>query len=229
MTGDIGLGALEAFSAAGELPVLAVYRRAVYLSGRRGIAALTTMAAPAGPLHLRRAAIPPCRVGERVRSDGSTLRGPRWELSLDLPAWVGSLPPPGLLPAATLPIARIAEHAARLGGRGPGLTPEGDDVLAGLLLVAAAQGSPPEGLAAIAASVRTTAVASAFLAWAARGQCIAPAHDVLAELAVHGPHASTPACARLTAVGASSGGALLAGIRFGLQPDLEHSPATPLL
>jgi hypothetical protein len=291
--GDIGVGAREALGVPGEGRVLAVYRRAVYLSGPGGLAALTTMAAPPGPLHLRCAALPPCRVGERIRTDGSTVRGSRWELGLDVPTWVGSLPPPDLLPRTAVTVDRIAGYAARFGGRGPGLTPAGDDVLAGLLLVAAAGARPDdttkdtstdtavdttkdttdnpaddtaqrpaaahrddtaerpsaadpaddtaqrqaaarrdEGtdrLAAVAAGVRTTTVASAFLRWAALGQCIAPAHDALTELAVQGAHASTPACARLITIGASSGSALLAGIRFGLEPNLERMPAVPLL
>jgi hypothetical protein len=201
--------------------------------------------------------LPPCRVGERIRTDGSSVRGPRWELTLDLPTWVGSLPPSHLLPITTVTVDRIAGYAARLGGRGPGLTPEGDDVLAGLLLVVAAAAQPDADVAAdttaprvgpdasrpdaarradvrdrlaeVAAGVRTTTIASAFLKWAARGQCIAPAHEALADLAVQGAHATTPACDRLTAIGASSGRALLTGIRLGLQPDLERSPTMPLL
>lgn len=230
MTGDVGLGALGALGVPGEGRVLAVYRRAVYLRGPGGLAAVTTMAAPPGPLHLRRTVLPPCRVGERVRMDGTTVRGPRWELSLDPPVWVGPLPPPGLLPDTAPSIDRIAGHATRLGGRGPGLTPEGDDVLAGMLLVAAARDADArDRLAAIAAGVRTTAIASAFLRWAALGQCIAPAHEALADLTTHGARASTSACTRLTAIGASSGRALLAGIRFGLNPSLDLLPAVSLL
>lgn len=229
MTGDVGLGARSALGVAGTGRVLAVYRRAVYLTGPGGLAAVTTMSAPPGPLHLRCAALPPCRVGERIRTDGASVRGPRWELPLDVPTWVGALPPSCLLPKTAVTADRIAGQAARLGGRGPGLTPEGDDVLAGLLLVASARGGDTERLATIAAGVRTTTIASAFLNWAARGQCIAPAHEALAELIAHGVHASTPACTRLTAIGASSGRALLTGIRFGLEPDLERSPAMPLL
>jgi hypothetical protein len=77
--------------------------------------------------------------------------------------------------------------------------------------VAAAGGTP--GLARIAAAVRTTDVASAFLRWAARGQCIGPAHDALAELARGVPDG--PAATGLAGIGASSGRALLRGLRLG--------------
>jgi hypothetical protein len=120
--------------------------------------------------------------------------------------------------AAAINPAQVPQEAARLGGRGPGLTPAGDDVLAGLLLVARARAgidSEPALLAAVSA-VRTGDIAAGFLTWAARGQCIAPAHDVLHALVRHGADATVPACARLAAIGASSGTALLAGIRAGL-------------
>jgi hypothetical protein len=197
--------------------VLAVYRRAAYLALPGGLCALTTAAAPPGPLHLRCAQLPPCRPGQRVHTDGRTLRAEAWSLPLDAPTWVGPLPPAGRLTGA-IGAAALVDHAARLGGRGPGLTPAGDDVLAGLLLVASAAGSAGDtsALVAVATSVRTTEVAAGFLHWAARGQCIEPAHAVLAALAEHGAEADAPACARLSTIGSSSGAALLAGIRIGL-------------
>ncbi|MDN5930735.1 MAG: DUF2877 domain-containing protein, partial [Pseudonocardia sp.] len=108
----------------------------------------------------------------------------------------------------------LREWAARLGGRGPGLTPEGDDVLAGALLaIYAARGPGAEpALREVAASVRTTEVAAAFLAWAARGPCVAPPPD---WLLAPDPAAPPRAERRLVAVGASSGAALLAGLRLG--------------
>lgn len=64
----------------------------------------------------------------------------------------------------------------RLIGRGPGLTPYYDDVLAGLLVTLAALGSPklqPLGAAVRAlAPTRTTFVSAALLHHAARGECI---------------------------------------------------------
>jgi hypothetical protein len=222
---DVGLGARAATRHSGTGRVLATYRRAAYLTLSAGLCALTTAAAPAGPLHLRCRQLPPCRPGERVRTDGRTLHGEAWSLPLDAPTWIGALPPAGRLSGA-IGAAELVEYAARLGGRGPGLTPAGDDVLAGLMLVASAAGSAGDtrSLIAVAASVRTTKVAAGFLHWAARGQCIEPAHAVLAVLAEHGAEADAPACPRLTTIGSSSGAALLAGIRIGLgarEPQLE--------
>lgn len=214
---DAGLGARQALNRPADGRVLAVYRRAVYLLMPAGLCALTTASAPPGPLHLRCATLPRCRPGGRVRTDGRTLAGDGWALTLDAPRWTGRLPAPGRLPGAITP-AEVARRAPALTGRGPGLTPAGDDVLAGLLLVARAAsgpGSEPR-LLGIAGRARTTAVAAAFLSWAARGQCIEPAHDVLHALAREGPAARTPNGDRLAAIGATSGRALLLGIRIGL-------------
>jgi hypothetical protein len=220
---DVGLGARSAVDTPGTGRVLATYRRAAYLALPAGLCALTTAAAPPGPLHLRCRQLPPCRPGERVRTDGRTLHGEAWSLPLDGPTWVGPLPPAERLTGA-IGAAALRDHATRLGGRGPGLTPSGDDVLAGLLLVARAAGSADAtpALLAVVASVRTTEVAAGFLHWAARGQCIEPAHAVLAALAEHGAEAESPACARLTTIGSSSGAALLAGIRIGLGARAPH-------
>lgn len=213
---DAGLGAREVLAVRATGRVVAVYSRAAYLRFPAGLLAVTTLAAPAGPLHLRCPALPPLRVGEAVRTDGSRLWGPSWALNLDAPTWVGALPAPVAVEADGSPELRAL--AAAVGGRGPGLTPAGDDLLAGVLLGTRARRGPtcePE-LCAIAAAVPTSAVAGAFLAWAARGQCIEPAHDVLLALAGDHPDAGPAADragARLSAVGASSGRALLAGLR----------------
>lgn len=197
--------------------VVGVHRKALYLDLPGGLCALTSAVAPPGPLHLRYRALPPARVGEQVRTDGRVLRADTWAVATDAVSWVGALPPAAVLGDVPTP-ADVADAAGRLGGRGPGLTPEGDDVLAGLLLVARAGGGTAveDDLVAVARAVPTTAVASAFLLWAARGQCIAPAHDALGHLVGSAPDPGAPA--RLTAVGASSGAALLAGLRLGLDP-----------
>lgn len=222
---EVGLGARRALDRPAEGRVLAVYRRAVYLRMPAGLCALTTASAPPGPLHLRCATLPRCRPGGRVRTDGHTLTGDSWAVPLEAPTWAGRLPAPDRLAGGITP-AEVAKRAPGLGGRGPGLTPAGDDVLAGLLLVARAAGGPASEpqLLGIVRGIHTTAVAAAFLSWAARGQCIEPAHDVLHSLVRHGPTASTPDGDRLAAIGASSGRALLLGIRMGL--DVTSASAT---
>ncbi|MFN2478623.1 MAG: DUF2877 domain-containing protein [Pseudonocardiaceae bacterium] len=210
---DVGLGAREVLDDPGGGRVVAVYSRAAYLRFPVGLLTVTSARAPAGPLHLRCPVLPALRPGTPVWTDGFRLTGPGWAVALDAPTWVGELP---ALPAvAPLPAAPdLATLAARLGGRGPGLTPAGDDVLAGALLAARARCGPaaePE-LSAVAASVRTAEPAAAFLTWAARGQCIEPAHAVLLALAARDEPRAHAAAARLVAVGASSGAALLAGL-----------------
>src|SRR5690606_12255872 len=69
--------------------------------------------------------------------------------------------------------------ARRLGGRGAGLTPTGDDVLAGILVADAHRDPGAEPLdtrrAAVAAA-DTGELSRAFLRWAAQGQSIEPVH-----------------------------------------------------
>ncbi|MDN5751244.1 MAG: DUF2877 domain-containing protein, partial [Pseudonocardia sp.] len=175
--------------------VVGVYRVAAYLRFPAGLVALTSGLAPRGPLHLRVAVLPPMRVGDPVRADGAVLSGAAWSVSLGVPTWTGPLPtaarshtPPGGRtqvrpcvrprgPGCEPGPGALLALASRVGGRGPGLTPAGDDLLAGVLLgTHAARGPDAEpALLAVAASVRTTEVAAAFLRWAARGQCIEPA------------------------------------------------------
>jgi hypothetical protein len=135
---------------------------------------------------------------------------------------------PAELPAVALEALRrgaLADLAAALGGRGPGLTPAGDDVLAGVLLVAvAARSAAPATLLRCVRRTATNDVARAFLACAARGRCIEPAHDLLAGLARTDRSAVTSALAGLHRFGSSSGAALAYGIRMALL-ELPRAPA----
>ena len=117
---------------------------------------------------------------------------------------------------------------SRLLGRGPGLTPTGDDVLAGALVTLHALGSPTA--AALAQAVRTqapeatTTVSAALLRHAADGRCIPQLADLLT--AVGGATPQTPGAAptdqtaealpraagALLAVGNCSGAGLLHGV-----------------
>ncbi|HET6692261.1 MAG TPA: DUF2877 domain-containing protein [Miltoncostaeaceae bacterium] len=120
----------------------------------------------------------------------------------------------------------------RLLGRGPGLTPSGDDLLLGRLAMAAHAhrhwGVPdPAPLAAYLAERapgRTTRVAAAMYAAAARGR-YAPAIGAACAAA---PGDLPAALARLAAVGATSGLDTLAGIAAtaaGVSPGREPGPA----
>jgi len=126
----------------------------------------------------------------------------------------------GLSPAAVSALQRgdLLNLAAMIGGRGPGLTPAGDDVLAGVLLVASAL-SPDADRAMLldcARLAQTNDIARAFLGCAARGRSIQPAHELLAGLA-RGNHPAVNSAVRdLRRFGSSSGAALTYGIRVAL-------------
>jgi Protein of unknown function (DUF2877) len=118
--------------------------------------------------------------------------------------------------------------ASRLLGSGPGLTPSGDDVLAGFLAGAFAFGLDAAALRqaiAVLAPARTTALSAALLWHAARGECIdelAAVAAVLTGQRLSGPEVSSPelgrpeepgrAVSRLLSVGHTSGAALALGL-----------------
>ena len=107
----------------------------------------------------------------------------------------------------------------RLLGRGPGLTPLGDDVLAGWLTARAALGRPDDLLAA---AVRrrlgvTTLLSATLLDCAARGEALPQLADWLAD--------PTDATAdALLAVGATSGAGLMAGAGMALTHHTTDRP-----
>jgi hypothetical protein len=111
-------------------------------------------------------------------------------------------------------VAGDARPAGALLGDGPGLTPAGDDVVAGALAACALAGreaalrSAPELVAA--ARARTTALSAALLSCAAAGQVVPEAARLLAALGGTGGVAA--ALAELRAVGSTSGTALAVGI-----------------
>jgi Protein of unknown function (DUF2877) len=107
----------------------------------------------------------------------------------------------------------LAAGAAVVGGLGPGLTPAGDDALAAVLLHhrwADPAGQAPLG--SVALSVRTGVVAIALLTWAARGQALAPAHDLLEAAAGGDEERALVAAHELASVGESSGADFCLGL-----------------
>jgi hypothetical protein len=110
----------------------------------------------------------------------------------------------------------LLTFADLVGGRGAGLTPVGDDVLAGVLLVANALAPPreriPEYFGRVANRAPTSEIAHAFLACAARGRSIEPAHRLLDGLATADSAAVYSAVDELRSFGSSSGAALAYGI-----------------
>lgn len=113
-------------------------------------------------------------------------------------------------------------HLDRLLGRGPGLTPLGDDVLAGWLTTRAALGHPDDVLSA---AVRrrlgvTTLLSATLLDCAIRGEALPQLADWLAGPTDATTDATTDA---LLAVGATSGAGLLAGAGLALASIEDHT------
>jgi hypothetical protein len=114
---------------------------------------------------------------------------------------------------------------AVLGGLGPGLTPAGDDTLAGILLAhRALSGAGTEShLLAAARSGVTSDLSAALLVWAARGQAVEPVHDLLTALAARDWAGTVTAARGVASLGASSGADLLLGLRLGLSSSLPRT------
>jgi len=169
----------------------------------------------------------PARIGGGRLLIGATIvqAGPAWDP----------------VPAAARPPAtrhHLRPDPARLAGRGPGLTPAGDDLLCGYVAgLTLFHGRRAEAVAlANAAAEQTTRLAATLLRHAARGELPEPAHAFLAD-----GDASTLAC-----FGHSSGRCLRLGLelaaedagpRVGLEillplalvENLEGSMTTPAL
>jgi Protein of unknown function (DUF2877) len=118
-------------------------------------------------------------------------------------------------PAAT-PQAVVAGLVSRLLGRGPGLTPLGDDIICGWIATHRSAGVPtPEIDAAVRAGLpRTTLLSATLLDCALHGEVLPELGRFLAAVGTH-----TEACraADLRAVGATSGAGLLHGARLALE------------
>jgi hypothetical protein len=161
--------------------------------------------------------LPPASMLRRARQQARDWL-PRLGPTLDLgPAADAGLPGDAL---AALRRGDLPTFAALISGRGVGLTPAGDDILAGALLVARAVGDrSPTGswtLRQCARRAPTNDIARAFLACAARGRCIEPAHALLNGLANADRAAVRSAADELDRFGSSSGAALAYGIGVAL-------------
>jgi hypothetical protein len=168
--------------------------------------------------------LPPAPMLRRVRQQ---VRGwlPRLGPTLHLgPAADAELPASAL---AALRRGDLLTFAGMIGGRGAGLTPAGDDILAGALLVArVVYDRSPTGswtLQQCARRAPTNDIARAFLACAARGRCIEPAHALLNGLATADRAAVQSAADELDHVGSSSGAALAYGIGIAMR-ELPRTP-----
>ncbi len=111
----------------------------------------------------------------------------------------------GLLAAGDLDAA-----AAQLAGRGDGLTPTGDDVLAGYAAWRWADGSP-----VTLPAQRCASLGRAYLRCAERGELPEPAARVLEAIRAGEPQAAARRASGLSDWGATSGAALLWGMAAG--------------
>ncbi len=122
-----------------------------------------------------------------------------------------------LLPSDALDALCRGDAAAvrPLVGRGPGLTPLGDDVLGGWLATAVAtrHGGLEEVRRAVAMTAveRTTTLSATLLACAARGEVVPELRTLLAGLATDDPTPDQRAVDLLLAVGDTSGAGVLLG------------------
>jgi hypothetical protein len=182
-----------------------------------------------GPLHFRVSGLLPLTIsrGQRAHFDCDSQceiwEGPMPTTGLDvrlsrqLLTELGNVEPLGTpeLGVRVISALRVADLAALsrlLGGLGPGLTPAGDDILAGILLVSAAKGTLTEQTRIAISQVNTNRIAQDFLRAAAMGQCIAPSHDLLVALAAADARAARLAIEQLKELGASSGTSLAWGM-----------------
>lgn len=192
--------------------------RVVHVSGSRG---------PRGPLTATVQRVPVLEAGQVVTldlTDAGIWRTPQMPPAADAEsiaaACVAVRPHAWNDPRALrLGIDPIAAVAADLAGRGPGLTPAGDDALAGFILArrAVAPRDSRHTLATVLAAARHTGEPSrSLLRAAASGEAFSPAAAMLAALlGADGP--AIPAALRnLTALGSTTGRAMLTGLIRGL-------------
>jgi hypothetical protein len=151
-----------------------------------------------------------------------------WPRGLDALRGAASIVDIGIDPAGWADPALGPELASTLLGRGPGLTPSGDDLLAGMLLGARAFGvaaEPLAGAVAIAAPTATTALSARLLRHAIDGECVPEVARVIAALA--DPLDCERRVAALVRVGHTSGAALGRGLVLAADRALRPTAAEP--
>jgi hypothetical protein len=123
-------------------------------------------------------------------------------------------------------LAQLRQGTIQLTGLGSGLTPAGDDFLVGVMLWAWLAHPTPHSFCHVimeAAAPRTTTLSAAFLRAAARGECDATWHQLLAVLGTATDGELTPAIQAVLAHGATSGADALAGFLWMASGSLPHT------
>lgn len=244
----VGNGVWAAHAGGVHGTVVGAFRHGFYVQVHREVYAVAGPDVVAGPIHLVLRAPPPRPPdGLAVWRSRGLLCSSDWQVDLDAAPTFQPLRPTSADLQARAPVlaamlrmlvepedlaavwpgvlTALAEEdlsAARqlLQGRGGGLTPTGDDVLAGILLVHAWRGHDARTLPEVAKAAETTNLSRSFLAWAARGESLAPVHHLLALAGYSDADEMTPdfrqAVHTVTSIGNSSGNALLWGIGLGV-------------
>jgi hypothetical protein len=220
--------------------VVGVHRTCAYVEAAGDTVAVETADALGLPCAVRLgvdsadAPLAPVRPGDTAQvGEGQVVVGPvrvtvvRW--------WAPRRPRPGVRSDRITGLSRLlAGHPvpvpvdgspAELVGLGPGLTPAGDDVLAGMLVELHQQPDLRDQVAdevLSLAGTRTTALSAALLRHAAAGLALPAVVDVADALAGHGGADLGVAVARLVAVGHSSGAALAHGLLRGARTVARH-------
>jgi uncharacterized protein DUF2877 len=159
----------------------------------------------------------------RPRVDAEALRSP----GIELAGIIASEPSSAFgidLEVAAHAVDRLANGdpipACRILGLGPGLTPAGDDVVAGALAALALADRLPDDAAEavlLAARSRTTSLSASLLSAASRGQVVPQASRLLHAIAAgKGPDTITEMARGLFLVGATSGHDLALGLAAAL-------------
>ena len=246
---SVGAGVLAAHRDGAHGSVVGTFRHGCYVQVEGATYAVVGPAVEPGPLHLVVAEQPQgATQGVTVWRDRDRLRSTGWIIDLgSAPVYAPPLPGrpdvlaaapalgrvlDGLEPPADLaqvwPAVRAAVASGDLvgcrtllEGRGIGLTPTGDDVLAGLLLIRAWCGADPQRLLDAADGAATTNLSRAFLAWAARGQSLLPVHELMTTTE---PARFDRLVETIWAIGGSSGPALLWGLGLAAAAELSVGP-----
>jgi hypothetical protein len=151
-----------------------------------------------------------------------TRLAPRWRAALAAAVEVVAPAPAALAPGLeALAAGDSASAVARLAGRGDGLTPAGDDALAGYAAWRWARGVPVALPAAGCAPL-----GRAYLRCAERGELPQPAAAVLAAIAAGDRAVAARRARGLADWGASSGAALLWGMAAGAAATERPPPAS---
>lgn len=235
---SVGVGVHEFASGGSSGRVVGTFSHGFYIGRRSELVAVVDTSVALGPLHLNvDTEFHPPTLGSVAHVDADTINVDGLQVDVSSGQTYRPTLPAGLASGANVLArmsagvpedlevvwpairARVADRdlltlRELLAGRGRGLTPEGDDVLAGMFIVLAANESRRPSLAALVEGAATTDLSKAFLRWAARGQTIDVVHDLLWAAHRHDVRVASIAQRRLSTIGGSTGAAMWTGMKL---------------